>query len=171
MLKLILLRHAKAAPLSGGGDAERPLAQRGRRDAARVGDYLAANGLFPDLAIASTAKRTRETVDLALETFGEPCPVTTDPRLYLAEATSLLDVVRQTPPFAHVLLAVGHNPGIHELALMMVGHGDPTARARLEAGFPTASLAVLSFEASNWSEVKPATGVLERFVTPDDMAG
>jgi phosphohistidine phosphatase len=171
MLRLILLRHAKAAPISGGGDAERPLMQRGRRDAVRVGVYLAGHGLFPDLAVASSAKRTRETLDLALETFGEPCPVSADPRLYLAEAVSLLDLLRQTPPFVRVLLAVGHNPGFHELALMLVGHGDPTVRARLELGYPTASFAVIDFAADAWSDVRPGAGALDRFVTPEDLPG
>ena len=110
MLRLILLRHAKAAPQANGGDAERPLTQRGRRDALRVGEYLAGHGLFPDLALVSTAKRTRETLELALETFGEPCPVAAEPRLYLAEALMLLDLMRATPTFVQLLLAVGRVP-------------------------------------------------------------
>src|SRR3954454_24332411 len=114
MLRLILLRHAKAAPHAGGGDPERPLTQRGRRDAARVGDYLASHGLFPDLAVVSTAKRTRETLDLALETFGEPCPVYAEPQLYLAEDATLLELMHATPPFVRLMLAVGHNPGFHD---------------------------------------------------------
>ncbi|MDB5641977.1 MAG: phosphoglycerate mutase [Hyphomicrobiales bacterium] len=169
MLRLILLRHAKAAPQAGGGDSERPLTQRGRGDAQRVGDYLAGHGLFPDLAAVSTAKRTRETLELALETFGEPCPVAAEPRLYLAETPILLELLRATPSFVQVLLAVGHNPGCHEFAMLMVGHGDPVARARLEAGFPTAAFAVIDFEAANWAEVRPGSGVLDRFVTPADL--
>ena len=169
MLRLILLRHAKAAPHAGGGDSERPLTHRGRRDAARVGDYLAGHSLFPDLAVVSTAKRTRETLDLALETFGEPCPVYAEPRLYLAEAPTLLELMLATPPFVQLLLAVGHNPGFHDYALTMVGHGDPVTRARLEAGFPTAAFAVIDFEAQSWADVQPGAGILDRFVTPDDL--
>jgi phosphohistidine phosphatase len=169
MLRLILLRHAKAAPHAGGGDSERPLTQRGRRDAARVGEYLAGHGLFPDLAVVSTAKRTRETLDLALETFGEPCPVYSEPKLYLAEAPALLDLMQATPPFVQLLLAVGHNPGFHDYALMMTGHGDSMARARLEVGFPTAAFAVIDFEAQSWADAQPGSGILDRFVTPDDL--
>lgn len=169
MLRLILLRHAKAAAIAGGGDSERPLTQRGRRDALRVGDYLAGHGLFPDLAVTSSAKRTRETLDLALETFGEPCPVFAEPRLYLAEPPTLLNLLRQTPPFVRLLLTVGHNPGFHELALMLAGHGDRAARARLELGVPTASFAILDFEAESWADVQPGAGVLDRFVTPADL--
>ncbi len=169
MLRLILLRHAKAAPQAGGGDSERPLTQRGRRDALRVGEYLAGHGLFPDLAVVSTAKRTRETLELALETFGEPCPVAAEPRLYLAEAPTLLDLLRATPPFVQLLLAVGHNPGFHDFAMMMTGHGDPVTRRRLEAGVPTASLAVIDVDAASWADVQPGSGVLDRFVTPADL--
>ena len=170
MLRLILLRHAEAAPLAGGGDAERPLTQRGRSDALRVGDDLAGLGLFPDLAVASTAKRTRETLELALETFGEPCPVAAEPRLYLAEPSTLLDMLHHMPPFVQLLLAVGHNPGFHDFALMMTGHGDPVARARLEAGLPTAGFTVIDFAAASWAEVQPGTGALGRFVTPGDLS-
>jgi phosphohistidine phosphatase len=169
MLRLILLRHAKAAPLTGGGDAERPLTQRGRSDALRVGDYIAGHGLFPDLAVTSTAKRTRETLELALETFGEPCPVAAEPRLYLAEPSTLLDMLHHMPPFVQLLLAVGHNPGFHEFALTMAGHGDPVARARLETGFPTSGFAVIDFAAATWAEVQPGLGALDRFVTPADL--
>ncbi len=123
----------------------------------------------PKPARQSTAKRTRETVDLALETFGEPCPVATEPRLYLAEATDLLSQLRMTPPFARLLLAVGHNPGFHDLTLMLVGRADPMTRTRLEAGFPTASFAVIEFVAESWADVQPGAGVLDRFVTPADL--
>jgi phosphohistidine phosphatase len=169
MLRLILLRHAKAAPLAGGGDQERPLTQRGRRDAQRVGDYLAGHGLFPDLAVVSSAKRARETLELALETFGEPCPVYAEPRLYLAEEPTLLALLHATPPFVHLLLAVGHNPGFNEFAMSMIGHASPHDRARLEHGFPTASLAVIDFDAPDWASVQPGSGALDRFVTPDDV--
>jgi phosphohistidine phosphatase len=169
MLRLILLRHATAATQASGSDAERPLTQRGRHEALRVGDYLASHGLFPDLAVVSTAKRTRETLELALETFGEPCPVAAEPRLYLAEALMLLDLMRATPPFVQLLLAVGHNPGFHDYAMMMTGHGDPLTRRRLEAGFPTASFAVIDVDAPSWADMQPGTGVLDRFVTPADL--
>jgi phosphohistidine phosphatase len=170
MLRLILLRHAKAAPLAGGGDQERPLTDRGRRNAQGVGDYLAGHGLFPDLAVVSPAKRTRETLELALETFGEPCPVYAEPRLYLAEEPNLLELLHTTPPFVHLLLAVGHNPGFHDFALSMIAHGAPRDRARLEQGFPTSSFAVIDFDAPDWASVQPGSGVLDRFVTPDDLA-
>lgn len=169
MLRLILLRHAKAAQQAGGGDSERPLTHRGRRDAFRVGEYFASHGLFPDLAVVSDARRTRETLELATESFGEPCPVRVEPRLYLAEAPQLLDLLRMTPAFVRQLLAVGHNPGFQEFALMMAGTGDRFTRARLEHGLPTASFSVLDFDASEWAQVKPGSGRLERFVTPDDL--
>lgn len=169
MLRLILLRHAKAAPSADGGDAERPLTPQGRRDAARVGDYLAGHSLFPDLAIVSTARRARETLDLAIDTFGEPCPVLAESRLYLAEPPALLEVVRHMAPGVRLLLAVGHNPGFHDLALMLTGAGERGARGRLAQGFPTAAFAVIDFRASSWLDVAEGAGALERFLAPEDL--
>ena len=89
--------------------------------------------------------------------------------LYLAEAPTLLELMRRTPPFVRLLLAVGHNPGFHELALMLTGAGDRLTRARLEHGMPTAAFAVIDFDAADWSQVKPGSGSLDRFVTPEDL--
>jgi phosphohistidine phosphatase len=119
--------------------------------------------------VVSSSKRTRETLELALETFGEPCPVYAEPRLYLAEEATLLTLLRATPPFVRLLLAVGHNPGFHEFALTMIGHAAPPDRARIEQGFPTASFAVIDFDAPEWASVQPGSGVLDKFVTPDDL--
>ena len=76
MLRLLLLRHAKAERgQPGGRDHERALAQRGRDDAPRLGAYLVRHKLVPDLALVSTAARTRETWALATAAFAEPPPV------------------------------------------------------------------------------------------------
>ncbi len=170
MLRLILLRHAKAAAHEEGGDAERPLTKRGRRDALRVGDYLAGQQLFPDLALVSPAKRTRETLELALDNFGEPVPAEAEPALYHAAPADLLAAVRATPGFVRLLLVVGHNPGLSEVATLLTGHGAQPMRARMEAGFPTSAFAIIDFEAAKWADVSFGSGLLQNFVTPQDLA-
>ncbi len=165
MRRLMLLRHAKSDWPAGLPDLDRPLAPRGREAAPRMGAYLAAEGLLPDLALVSPARRTRETFALVEPHLGSP-ESRTEPRIYEAPAERLLEVVREAPPEALALLLVGHNPGFEDLARRLVGHGDRYAFARMSAKFPTAGLAVIDFAVEDWREVAPRGGRLDRFVTP-----
>ncbi len=169
MLRLILLRHAKAVSLAAGGDRARPLAPRGRDDAKVVGRYLAREKLLPDLAIVSDARRTRETLDLVLGEIGKPIDAIVEKRLYNCEIDTLLTLAREAPAQARTVLLVGHNPAIAEFTLTMAGRGDHAPLYRLAAKYPTASLAVLDFDASDWSSLGWGDGELERFITPDDL--
>lgn len=171
MYRLILLRHGKAAPFAGGGDHERPLVQRGREAAARVGRYLADEHLTPDFAAVSDALRTRETWDAVSAEWTHRIPHRLEPRLYEASAESLLALLRQSPDDMRLMLAIGHNPGFVELALMLIGYGDRYAAARLRAKFPTCAFAVLDFDVDSWREVAPGTGRLDRFITPKSLGG
>jgi len=179
MLRLILLRHAEAAALSGGGDAERALTLTGRAQARVMGDYLASQNLMPDLAVVSAARRARETMKIALEDGDARLPILEEPRLYLAEPHVLLELIRMTPSSVRCLLCVGHNPGFHDYAMQMIaseqgqgkgkGKGKAKARADLQYGLPTAGLIVIDFDAARWDDVQMGTGTLERFITPDDL--
>ncbi len=165
MRRLMLLRHAKSDWPDGMADLDRPLAPRGREAAPRMGAYLAEEGLLPDLALVSPARRTQETFDLVAPHLGGP-DSRTEPRIYEAPAERLLEVVRETPGAVRTLLLVGHNPGSEDLARRLVGHGDRYAFARLNQKYPTAGLAVIDFAVEEWSEVAPRGGRLDRFVTP-----
>jgi phosphohistidine phosphatase len=169
MLRLILLRHAQAAAHAGGGDSERPLTLAGRAEARLMGDYLAAEHLTPDLAVVSMARRARETLALALEVSRTAPRILEEPRLYLAEPSTLLELMRMTPNHVQRLLCVGHNPGFHDYALQMISKGAIDARVQLQEGLPTAGLIVIDFDAVCWDDVQPGSGQLERFVTPDDL--
>lgn len=169
MQRLILLRHAKAAAHAGGGDSERPLTGRGHKDATRVGLYLRAQSLLPDMAIVSHARRTRETLDRVLEATGDGIPINVEPRLYHADPLILISSIRDVPARTHLLLVVGHNPGLGDLARELVGFGDRYARKRLDDGFPTSSLAVIDFDGDGWTGVDIGKGRLDRFITPEDL--
>src|SRR4051812_49332739 len=95
MRTLMLLRHAKSSwDDSALGDHERPLNKRGTRDGARIGKYMADNGLGPDLVLCSDAVRARATLTLLLPAFAGATPeVVFDPRLYLAEPPAILEVL------------------------------------------------------------------------------
>ena len=169
MLRLILLRHAQAAAHAGGGDSERPLTLAGRAEARLIGHYLAEEQLTPDLAVVSTARRARETLALTLEVAGCAPRILEEPRLYLAEPATLLELMRLTPSSVRCLLCVGHNPGFHDYALQMVSPNATEACAQLQDGLPTAGLIVIDFESVRWDDVQVGSGQLERFVTPDDL--
>ena len=79
--------------------------------------------------------------------------------------------IREAPAAAKTLLVVGHNPGFHEMATLLVGSGDKRARAKLAAKFPTAALAVIDFDIANWLSIRPGAGRLDRLVTPRAIGG
>ena len=171
MLRLMLLRHAKSDWPDGVADHERPLARRGQEAAPTVGSYMAAEQLVPDLAVVSTARRTRQTWDLAAAAFREDVPDRFEGRIYEASPEAILAVIHATPDAVRTLLVVGHNPGFEELAGRLVGHGDRYAFARMLQKFPTAALAVIDFAVERWDAVADRGGRLDRFITPRMIGG
>lgn len=171
MRRLMLMRHAKSDWSVGGqADIERPLNSRGRDVAPLVGRYIAQHALRPDRALVSTARRTRETWDLLSPELGKILPVTFDKRFYEAPAKSILVALQETPAEVHTLLVIGHNPGMQELASLLMASGDIAARQNLLEKFPTAALAVIDFAIDRWSDLKAHAGRLDRFVTPRALA-
>jgi phosphohistidine phosphatase len=166
MLRLMLLRHAKSAWPEGVDDHERPLAGRGKAAAPVMGRYMAAQGLVPDLAVVSTARRAQETWALASAAFAQEIKRRDEKRIYEASAQTILGVIRKTPARVKTLLLVGHNPGFEELAQMLAHDGEPDAIALIRKKYPTGALAVIDFEVERWNEVAAGEGKLERFVTP-----
>lgn len=168
----MLLRHAKSDwSVAGQTDHQRGLAPRGEIAAPLMGRYMASEALVPDYAIVSTAIRTRETWRLVAEAFPQKPPVTYEQRIYEAEPEAIIAGIADAPSSAKTLLVVGHNPGFHEAAMLLVGSGDKRARAKLSAKFPTAALAVIDFNAKSWAAIRPGSGRLERFVTPRAIGG
>ena len=92
-------------------------------------------------------------------------PVEFHRSIYLAEATTLLDELRNATDDAAAVMLVGHNPGLAELAHALVARGEPRARIRMMDGFPTCSLAILDFEIDHWHELSTYGGHLVDFVT------
>jgi phosphohistidine phosphatase len=172
MVTLSLLRHAKSSWDKPLDDYERPLSKRGEMAAPEMGSVIVELGRRPDLILCSGAKRTRETLQHVLEKLGTPEPaVRYDDALYMATPDTIISRVKaattngaDTAP-GHVMI-VGHNPGLEELALWLVGSGADEERARLAQKFPTAGLAVISFDSGDWDGIGPGAGRLDHFVTP-----
>jgi phosphohistidine phosphatase len=170
MRRLMLFRHAKAERSQPGErDHDRILAARGREDAPKLGAYMVRHGLIPDAVIVSTSARTRETWERAATAFEPAPPATAVERLYDAGPHAILQVVHKTNQQIGTLLVVGHNPGLHELAVMLTAGGDRSARRQLQEGFPTAALAVIDFKQQDWGGLAPASGRLERLVLPRSL--
>ena len=168
MKTLLLLRHAKSSWSEPLDDHDRPLSGRGRRAARAMGELLADRALQPDRVLLSTSRRTSETWGLMAPLLGRPTEVASQ-GLYLAPAGQLLQAVREAPGAAEVLLLIGHNPGIEDLARSLAGGGDPEGLRRLHKKFPTGALAVLDFPSEAWSDVAPGSGELVSFVRPKDL--
>ena len=171
MRRLLFLRQGKADRHSAGGERERPLTRRGEEDARRIGEFLREEGMTPDLAVASNARRARQTLERALEAFPSHVTHLIENSIYLATVDHLVDVLRQTPDKVATLLAVGHNPGFAELANWLAGSGEPDDISSMRDKYPTSALAVLDFDSDRWADVKRGSGRLNRYVTPARLRG
>ena len=167
MRRLLLFRHAKAVQSgrSGSEDHLRGLIDRGRKDSATIGAYLATEGLVPERALVSSAVRTQETWKFSAREFGVPVAADTEERLYDATPEAILDLVKETPANVQSLLVIAHNPGLQDLALMLLASGNVKARGQLEE-LPTAGLVIVDFPFDEWRNLRRKSGSLERFVTP-----
>ena len=168
MLRLLLLRHAKAAPPNGLDDRERPLTSAGREASSRLGAYLAREGLVPDLALVSPAQRTRETWTIARRGLSD-VPTRGEPRIYEAAPERLLTVVKETDAEVGTLLMVGHNPGLQELLRLLIPDQERFTHGGLIAQYPPASLALVTLPAPAWHDLSLRSGHLDQFVTPESL--
>lgn len=170
MRRLLLLRHAKTeAAEPGQQDRARVLVERGRKDAARIGAYMATHALIPDRVVLSPAARTQETwKHMAGAMRPAPGAKTLD-QIYDATSHDILAAVIDTPAAVHSLLIVGHNPTLQEVALMLIASGDIDTRERLREKLPTAGLIIIDFPFDDWGKLHPQSGRLERFVTPKTL--
>jgi phosphohistidine phosphatase len=141
------------------------LAKRGRRDAKLIAKHLRGLGSEPELVLCSSAVRTRETLELVQPAVGA-ATVVVEEGLYAATCNQLLTRVRLVPDSVASVMLIGHNPGLHELALTLAGAGDELER--LEAKFPTAALATLT-HGKPWSRLEPGEATLAAYVVPRQL--
>jgi len=169
MPQLLLLRHAKSSwddPKLP--DHTRPLNARGKYAAANVGRVLRHMQLNPDRVLVSSARRTLQTLE-QLEPWEATPRVEVLDALYLAPARGILDLLQHVPPATERLLVVGHNPGLHELGLLLTDTEEGLEQQKLHEGFPTAALAWFTFH-TPWAELREGHATLTRFLVPTDVA-
>lgn len=158
-LTLILMRHAKSGwddPTLD--DIDRPLSDRGRRQAPLIGRWLASAGHIPDLALVSGARRTRETWDLMAGDFPDATPRVVD-ALYLAPPARIRAALNGETD--KTILVLAHNPGIAEAAHDMVEHHPEDGDFMR---YPTSATSVIRFDADRWDDVR--RGRLVDFTVP-----
>lgn len=172
MRQLLLLRHAKSA-VGGPGlaDKDRPLDDRGREAVATMRRAMQELGLAPDVILVSTARRTLETLE-GLEPWDDTPLIEPLDTLYLAEERALLATLQGIAETVRSVLLIGHNPGLHDLALTLAGPSRPpvnASRRALEDGFPTAALAEFAVTGP-WLQLDAGGTRLVRFLTPRAVA-
>lgn len=165
MLKLLLLRHAKAIHSSQYDDFDRPLIEKGKEQATLLGGYIAGQRYKPEQALVSSARRTQETWEIVKEYTGHTRAEFL-PDLYLASPERILAAIRKTAAQVSTLLVVGHNPGIAFLATSLAGSGEEAWRQEMRSKFPTCAFAVISFDFDDWMDIASGRGRLEHFVYP-----
>lgn len=171
MLKLSLIRHAKSSWADPElDDHERPLSPRGTKAALRMANFIAKRDLIPEIVLCSDAVRARATMTLLVSRWPQPAPpVIIEPELYLAHPDIILKVLaRDSNDNTHVMI-LGHNPGLHALALSLIGSGARDSLVAMAMKFPTAALAHIHFDEMSWADIAPATGRLKSFVSPRDL--
>ncbi len=142
MKTLFILRHAKSGwDEPDLPDHERPLNKRGKADAPRVGEWLRAEGLLPDLIISSTAKRARHTAELVIEGCNYRRDLLLLRELYAAPPVAYLNALAKVSDECQRVMVVGHNPGIEDLLKLLTGENQP---------MPTAALAQVSLPIERW---------------------
>lgn len=164
MLRLSLVRHAKSSWESPGLiDFQRPLNERGRRDAPAMAVRIRDAGLVPDRLLSSPALRAISTARVFAGVFGiAEDDIQLDSNIFEASVGALLEVVRGFGSIAPHLMLFGHNPGFSEFAHQLADC--PFVE------LPTCAIAVLDLDARRWSSVAPRCGRLVRYLYPKDGA-
>ncbi len=162
----MLVRHAKSSwddPTLA--DHDRPLAPRGRNALPRLREHIAASGWQPQVVLCSTARRTVETLAGIRSALADDVDLEFEGALYGADVPALLSRIRRIDPAVTSAMVIGHNPGVHDLAVALAVDGDDGLLERLGTKFPTGALARILVD-GDWSDLPSAGGRLVEFFTP-----
>lgn len=163
MKTLFLMRHAKSDwSDSDQSDFDRPLNKRGNSDAPRMATLLRCGCGLPDLVLSSPARRARQTAELIIDSANPADTLRFDERLYLADSSTLSQVVRSAEEYCESVLVIAHNPGMEEWLAEL---------SACQLRFPTAALACVQLDINRWSDIDELCAQLQWFVTPRLLKG
>ena len=164
MKTLLLMRHAKSSRDDPSlSDHDRPLNERGKTDAPRMGRLLRNEGLTPDLIISSSATRALATAGAVGEGchYTDPAGVRVAPELYPGDSPSYVRILREIPEEFHRVLVIGHNPAIETFLSELVHEAEI---------LPTAAVAVVQLPIERWKKLTAkAHGVLKIVWKPREI--
>jgi phosphohistidine phosphatase len=166
--RLHLLRHAKSSwddPTLT--DHDRPLSRRGEEAGARLASWIAEHGPIPQLVLCSTATRARRTLELVLPSLDEPV-VAFEDGLYQASAARLVERVASLDDALDDVLLVGHNPGLHDLALGLSAGSPSGERDRIVAKLPTGALVTVELD-PDWAAARGGSGMILAVTLPREL--
>ncbi|WP_102867323.1 SixA phosphatase family protein [Pseudovibrio exalbescens] len=167
MVRLMLLRHAKSDWSNINlRDHDRPLNSRGWHAGELVGKHIAANAIFPQLVLCSTALRTRQTLGCILPHMNSEMRIQILRDLYDQSEGDYVDILSALGGSHTTVMIIGHNNAIQDTAIELAGSGDPELLAQMETKYPTGALAMIDFDAPRWSQILPKQGRLTAFYRP-----
>ncbi|MGO1544248.1 MAG: SixA phosphatase family protein [Gulosibacter sp.] len=162
---LHVMRHAKSDWGAGQPDHERPLNDRGWRDADAAGEHLTSLPESIELVLCSTSTRTRQTLDRAVEGGLEVSDVQFSEQIYESSLSHILPLLREVEPTCASVLLLGHFPTVHDLVLTLATEDEHPGWEEMELKFPTSAIATITFE-HEWEALGEPTGTLRDFVIP-----
>ena len=160
MKKLYLMRHSKSAwENEAVTDFERPLNERGRKDAPVMAKWIKQNEFEFDYIVSSPATRTLITCRIVLEYLEIPfSQINIDERLYEGNVEDVVGLIQEFPNDLESAILFGHNPTIHNLAIFL-------AKFKYEH-VKTSSFIEIVLDIENWADVLSGCGVVSHFVYP-----
>src|SRR5215471_584493 len=160
---VMLLRHAKSDwDDESLRDFDRPLADRGKRDAPRIGKAIRKPGRIADLILSSPASRASQTIEAVVESAGLDITPQFYDSIYGADPADILKLIRELPDTISSVLLVGHNPTCEHLLDRL---------AATDRHMATAALACIEFQTDHWDDIDDGQGKLVWFVTPKELPG
>ncbi len=160
MKKLYIIRHAKSSWVDSSlSDFERPLKNRGKRDALLIGKILNEEEKRPDLILSSSANRAISTAKIiAKELNLEKNKIVKMEDLYCANLDKITNILGNLVDEIEVVYIFGHNPNFYYLVLFLCG--------RVIEKFPTCAVAKIELNLKDWNKIGKNCGKLERYLTP-----
>ena len=169
MKTLYLLRHAKSSWKDPGlDDLDRPLNKRGRETAKTMAAHLRRAKITFDLVLCSTAVRAKQTLEPIAKAI-KPPRVVFESRIYGVAQPELLKDLRGLPETVECALMIGHNPGLHDLALALADTKSCNRLPPAEGKFPTGAMAAFCFDGA-WQELRSNGATVLSFTSPKEIA-
>jgi phosphohistidine phosphatase len=163
MKRLIVVRHAKSSwDEPSMKDIDRPLNDRGIKDAPKMAKRLKENEVYPDIVLTSTAQRALSTCEEFCKILNFPAEkIQKEKKLYHASEEGIFEILKSVPDLKdneEVVMIFGHNPGLTEFVNTLLNEDIEN--------IPTCGIVSSELNISKWQEIKPGSGDLEYFDFP-----